>query len=166
MIKECEFLQHWRLGWSKVPELSLSFGELFSPDGGVVRPWGLGPKLDQTLETWGLLDVHTTFDDEICLSGTRSGQGSTLWALLGGGKSDFGQRNGLKPDPQTLCPSRGGLLGVKTPFFLAMKIRAPLEGPFRGLFGTGPTFTVRGPGNELGASKVQKRATLRPPSAC
>ena len=101
MIKECEFLQHWRLGWSKVPELSLSFGELFSPDGGVVRPWGLGPKLDQTLETWGLLDVHTTFDDEICLSGTRSGQGSTLWALLGGGKSDFGQRNGLKPDPQT-----------------------------------------------------------------
>ena len=102
MIKECEFLQHWRLGWSKVPELSLSFGELFSPDGGVVRPWGLGPKLDQTLETWGLLDVHTTFDDEICLSGTRSGQGSTLWALLGGGKSDFGQRNGLKPDPQTV----------------------------------------------------------------
>ena len=84
-----------------MPELSLSFGELFSPDGGVVRPWGLGPKLDQTLETWGLLDVHTTFDDEICLSGTRSGQGSTLWALLGGGKSDFGQRNGLKPDPQT-----------------------------------------------------------------
>ena len=44
------------------------------------------------------MDVHTTFDDEICLSGTRSGQGSTLWALLGGGKSDFGQRNGLKPD--------------------------------------------------------------------
>ena len=63
-------------------------------------------------------------------------------------------------------PSRGGLLGVKTPFFLAMKIRAPLEGPFRGLFGTGPTFTVRGPENELGAPKVQKRATLRPPSAC
>ena len=62
--------------------------------------------------------------------------------------------------------SRGGLLGVKTPFFLAIKIRAPLKGPFRGLFGTGPTFTVRGPGNELGASKVQKRATLRPPSAC
>lgn len=61
---------------------------------------------------------------------------------------------------------RGGLLGVKTPFFLAIKIRAPLKGPFRGLFGTGPTFTVRGPGNELGASKVQKRATLRPPSAC
>ena len=89
VIKKCEFLQHWRLGWSKVPELSLSFGELFSPDGGVVRPWGLGPKLDQTLETWGLLDVHTTFDDEICLSGTRSGQGSTLWALLGGGKSEL-----------------------------------------------------------------------------
>ena len=89
VIKECEYLQHWRLGWSKVPELSLSFGELFSPDGGVVRPWGLGPKLDQTLETWGLLDVHTTFDDEICLSGTRSGQGSTLWALLGGGKSEL-----------------------------------------------------------------------------
>ena len=63
-------------------------------------------------------------------------------------------------------PLRGGLLGVKTPFFLAIKIRAPLKGPFRGLFGTGPTFTVRGPGNELGASKVQKRATLRPPSAC
>ena len=62
-------------------------------------------------------------------------------------------------------PRRGGLLGVKTPFFLAMKIRAPLEGPFRGLFGTGPTFTVRGPENELGAPKVQKRATLRPPSA-
>ena len=65
-----------------------------------------------------------------------------------------------------LVSLRGGLLGVKTPFFLAIKIRAPLKGPFRGLFGTGPTFTVRGPGNELGASKVQKRATLRPPSAC
>ena len=101
MIKECEFLQHWRLGWSKVPELSLSFGELFDPDGGVVRPWGLGPKLDQTSKHGGCwMFIPLLMMKYVCLGpgAARAARCGHCWA---GERVNFGQRNGLKPDPQT-----------------------------------------------------------------